>query len=139
MTTSRPVPVPDERSRPFWEAAADHRLVLGKCGRCGKFTHPPGVVCPNCQHTDPRFEFEPVRETGVVRSWTVVHQSFLPGFDADVPFVLADVEIDDADGVRLIGRLVDGPSAALHAGATVTVAWEDFAPDVSVVAFALRP
>ena len=29
--TSRPVPVPDERSREFWAAAAEHSLVLARC------------------------------------------------------------------------------------------------------------
>ena len=40
-----------------------------------------------------------------------MRQSFLPGFEADVPFVLVDVELDDAPDVRLIGRLLDGPDA----------------------------
>ena len=70
----------------------------------------------------------------------MVHQSFLPGFDADVPFVLVDVRLDGDDDVRLIGRLVDGPGAALGAGDRVTVVFEDVAPGTAVPAFALaRP
>ena len=40
-----------------------------------------------------------------------MRQSFLPGFD--VPFVLVDVELPAQEDLRLIGRLVDGPDAAL--------------------------
>ena len=87
------MPVPDEQSAPYWQAAAEHVLrrgaVLGV-----RSAHPsPGLVCPHCGSTEPEFDFTPVRGRGVGRSWTVVRQSFLPGFDGDVPFVLVDVEL----------------------------------------------
>jgi uncharacterized protein len=91
--TGRPVPVPDEVSAPFWSAAAEHVLTVARCRRCGAFTVPPDVVCPHCHSADPAFEFTPVSGRGAVRSWTVVRQAFLPGFDADLPFVLVDVEL----------------------------------------------
>ena len=40
-----------------------------------------------------------------------MRQSFLPGFDDDVPFVLVDVELDEQADLRMIGRLLDGPDA----------------------------
>jgi uncharacterized protein len=66
----------------------------------------------------------------------VVRQSFLPGLD-DVPFVLVDVELSAQPDLRLIGRLLDGPEAALRLGASVRLAFEDVAPDVAVPAFEL--
>ncbi len=135
--TSRPVPVPDERSREFWAAAAEHSLVLARCARCATFSHPPDVVCPHCGSSDPAFEFTLVDGSGTVRSWTVMRQSFLPGFD--VPFVLVDVELSVQADLRLIGRLLDGPDAPLRLGAPVRVAFEDVAPGVAVPAFALSP
>jgi uncharacterized OB-fold protein len=129
------VPVPDELSRPFWEAAAEHRLVLARCGRCRKRTHPPDIVCPNCHHTDPQFTFEPASHDGTVCSWTVMHQSFLPGFQDLVPFVLIDVRVHDADDVRLIGRLLDASDDRLRLGARVRVEFEDLADGVAVPAF----
>ncbi|MGA8724797.1 MAG: OB-fold domain-containing protein [Acidimicrobiales bacterium] len=133
----RPVPVPDQQSEPFWRAAADHVLVLARCAQCQATCHPPEGVCPHCGTTDPAFEFEPVGGSGTVRSWTVIRESFLPGFDEDLPFVLVDVELEDPTGVRMIGRLVDGPDASLQSGAAVRVAFEDLAPGVAVPAFAL--
>ena len=137
MSEARPVPVPDELSRRYWDAAAEHVLALARCARCRRFAHPPEPVCPNCHRTDPEFTFEPVSGNGTVRSWTVMRQSFLPGFDGDVPFVLVDVALDESDDVRLIGRLLDGPDAALQVGARVSAAFEDLAPGVSVPAFEL--
>ncbi len=130
------MPVPDERSQEFWAATAAHTLALARCARCAKLTHPPDAVCPHCGSTDPAFEFAPVGGGGSVRSWTVMRQSFLPGFD--VPFVLVDVELSAQADLRLIGRLVDGPDAPLRLGAPVRVVFEDVAPGVAVPAFALE-
>lgn len=135
--SARPLPVPDESSSPFWSAAADHVLTVARCARCGKFSMPPGVACPHCHATDPGFAFTPVSGRGVVRSWTVVRQAFLPGFDADLPFVLVDVELAEQAELRLIGRLLDGADADLHMGDPVTVGFEDLAPGVAVPAFEL--
>jgi uncharacterized protein len=134
---ARPVPVPDDRSAPFWTAAAAHVLTVARCSRCRRYTHPPDVVCPHCGSPDPAFVFEPVSGQGAVRSWTVVRQSFLPGFDDDLPFVLVDVELVEQADLRLIGRLLDGPAAPLALGAAVRVAFEDIAEGVAVPAFAL--
>lgn len=65
-----------------------------------------------------------------------MHSSFLPGFE--VPFVLVDVELTVQEELRLIGRLVDGPTAPLRLGAPVRVVFEDLAPGVAVPAFALE-
>ena len=133
----RPVPVPDEGSGPFWEAASRHVLTLARCSRCRAFTHPPDVVCPNCGSSEPDFAFVEVSGSGTVRSWTVMRQSFLPGFDEDVPFVLVDVELGAPAGIRLVGRLLDGPDVPLQAGDRVRLDFEDIASGVSVPAFAL--
>ena len=134
--TSRPVPVPDEMSREFWAAAAAHRLELARCSHCAELSHPPDTVCPHCGSTDPAFTFVPVDGSGAIRSWTVMRQSFLPGFD--VPFVLVDVELFAQEELRLIGRLIDGPDVALRPGAPVHLVFEDLAPGVAVPAFELE-
>ena len=117
----RPVPVPDEQSEPFWAAAARGELVLARCDACRRLAHPPEPVCPHCFEGTPTFER--VEPRGVVRSWTVVRQSFLPGFDDVLPLVLVDVDL--GDDVRLIGRLVDGEPAL---GADVHVVFDDGVP-----------
>ncbi|MFC5752437.1 Zn-ribbon domain-containing OB-fold protein [Actinomadura rugatobispora] len=133
----RPVPAPDELSAPFWEAAARHVLTVARCSRCAAFTLPPDQTCPHCHSTDPEFAFEPVSGRGTVRSWTVMRQSFLPGFADDLPFVLVDVELAEQEGLRVIGRLLDGPGAPVRVGASVEAAFEDVAPGVAVPAFVL--
>jgi uncharacterized protein len=135
--TGRPLPVPDAVSASFWSAAAEHVLTVARCGQCGQFTMPPDVVCPHCHASDPRFEFTPVSGRGTVRSWTVVRQALLPGFDDDLPFVLVDVELIEQADLRLIGRLLDGVGANLQVDDAVVVGFEDLAPGVAVPAFEL--
>ena len=139
MTSQRPVPVPDELSAPYWSAAADHELVLARCSRCGQLTHPPDVICPLCHHPDPAYSFEPVSGVGTIRSWIVLRQSFLPGFEELLPFVLVDVELSAEPDIRLIGRLLEGADAALTIGSRVQVAFEQIDHGASVPAFELVP
>lgn len=132
MTSHRVLPVPDETSSPYWDAASRHVLTAARCGQCGVFAMPPDVVCTACGSTNPRYEFTPVSGLGVVRAWVVVRQSFLPGFE--VPFVLVDVELAEQPELRLIGRLLDGEPTR---GATVRAAFEDLADGISVPAWEL--
>jgi uncharacterized protein len=101
-------------------------------------THPPTQVCPHCHHPDPAFSYEPVAGSGTVRSWVVLRQSFLPGFDDQLPLVLVDVSLDEDPDVRLIGRLLEGPDEALARGSRVSVEFEDLAPNIAVPAFRLE-
>ena len=132
--------MPDEASAPFWEAAADGVLVLPAARAASRSPTRPTPVCPHCHHTDPRVRVRAGRAVAAsIRSWTVVRQSFLPGFDDDLPFVLVDVALDGrSDDLRLIGRLLDGPDAPLaRRRPRSTVAFEDLDDGVAVPAFAL--
>ncbi len=66
-----------------------------------------------------------------------MRQSFLPGFEG--PFVLVDVELQAQADLRMIGRLMDGPDAAINLGSAVSIVFEDIAPRMSVPAFTLSP
>jgi hypothetical protein len=66
-----------------------------------------------------------------------MRQSFLPGFDRDLPFLLVDVELVEQADLRIIGRLMDGPDVDLHLGASVQATFEKLGSDIAVPAFAL--
>jgi len=134
---SRPVPLPDALSAPYWEAAARHQFVLARCSACDTFSHPPDVTCPACHTPDPEFRFEPVSGRGTIRTWTVIRQSFLSGLE--IPFMLVDVQLDDHPHIRMLGRLLDGPEAEVAIGDPVSVAFDDVAQGVAVPAFRLEP
>jgi uncharacterized OB-fold protein len=137
MTAAKPLPVADEWSAGYWEAAARGELALPRCSVCTHFTMPPTMVCPACGTTDPRFVYEVVSRGGTIRSWTVVRDAFLPGFQDDLPYVLVDVELDAESELRMIGRLVDGPGAPLRIGGRVRVVLDTIADGVAVPSFIL--
>ena len=124
------MPVPDEQSAPFWAAAADTRsrsralLALRSSSATPRISRAPTVAPPI--RPSPSL---PSTGTAPIRSWTVVRQSFLPGFD-DVPFVLVDVELQCKADLRMIGRL--RRRSRRRAAAWVrrcSLVFEDIAPD----------
>lgn len=133
----KPVPVPDAVSEGFWREAAAHVLAIQRCAACSWYAYPPDVICVSCLSPERQFRYEPVSGRGRLRSWTVTHDAFLPGFRADAPYVVADVELDEQAGLRMMARLVDGPGAALAVGAPVEVVFEDVAEGMAVPQFRL--
>ena len=51
----RPLPVPTELSRPYWEAAREHRLLYARCDHCGRAQFPLEVACIHCRSTEVRW------------------------------------------------------------------------------------
>lgn len=134
-SASKPVPVPDERSAPFWAAAAEGRLVLQRCGHCGWLAYPPKGLCGGCHDLDPSFEFVEAPGSGKVSTWTVVRDAFLPGFVDEVPYVVADVSLDAHPEVRILARVVGVDPEQLHLGFAVDLDFESVADGVAVPFF----
>jgi uncharacterized OB-fold protein len=128
-----PMPAANAETVGWWEAAADHRLVVQRCTECGRTRHPPGPVCPRCRATSA--EWSELPGTGMVYTYTVVHQAFIPSLRDRVPYVVIAVELDGADGVRIVSNLVDAEPGAVSVGMPVEVAWEDMGPELAVPRF----
>lgn len=97
---AKPTPLPNEVSRPYWEAAAEGRLVLQRCADCNTVRNYPRLLCAVCYSE--AVNWLPASGSGVVHSWTVAHHAFHPAFAAELPYTL--VTIDLAEGVRALGR-----------------------------------
>lgn len=123
-TDGRPLPRPDDVSHFFWDAAAEHRLILQRCAACAKLQYPPEVCCIHCQSE----EFDTVEASGrgVLYSYSVVERPLHAGFVDALPYVVALVELDDQPGLRMITNLVDVPGGTpLQCGMPVEVVFED--------------
>jgi uncharacterized OB-fold protein len=124
---------PDEWTVPFWEAAAEHRLVVPRCTACGRYRFPPSPFCWNCQAQ----EVEWVEQSGhgTVYSYTVVWHPLLPEVAGAVPYVPAVVELPDTGGVRIVGNLVDVRPSEVRIGCDVELVWRDVREGTSVPTF----
>jgi len=133
----RPWPVPDDVTAPFWQAAADHRLVLPRCTGCDHWRWPVSLPCRHCG-ADP-VVWVPASGRGTVYSFIVDHRNLVPGFDG--AYVVAQVvpaEVDD-DSVRLTTNLPGCPPGDVRTGMPVVAVYESVRPDVTLVQFVPDP
>jgi uncharacterized OB-fold protein len=130
-----PVPAVSRDTLPWWEAAAQHRLVVQTCSGCGNQRHPPGPTCPACRSFAHRWT--PSSGRGSVYTYTVVRQAFMPALANAVPYVVAIVELEDA-AVRLFSNVVGIDPEKVRIGMPVEVVWDDVAPGVALPRFRPR-
>ncbi|MGW4727892.1 Zn-ribbon domain-containing OB-fold protein [Streptomyces shenzhenensis] len=117
-------PQADAFTRPYWDAAADGRLLLRRCAACGRAHHYPREFCPHCWSEDVGWERASGRAT--LYTWSVVHRNDLPPFGARTPYVAAVVDL--AEGPRMMTEVVDCAAGALRAGAELAVTFRDGVP-----------
>ena len=122
---TKPIPVADDFSSGFWDAAAQGRLVVQRCGSCGFLSYPPSLVCLRCRCDPPTAGWHEVSGRGHLKTWTVMRDSFLPGFDDELPFVIADIELAEQPGLRIVARLTDIELDDLELGMPLKVAFGD--------------
>ena len=126
-----PQPMADHESVAWWEAAAEHRLVVQRCTDCAHTRLPPAPVCPECRSDGA--DWHEVSGRGSLYTYTVVHRPIAA--DQEVPFVIAVVELEGAGGVRLISNVVDATPDELRVGMPLEVAWEDMSADLAIPRF----
>jgi uncharacterized OB-fold protein len=106
----------DADSQAWWEAVAQHRLLLPHCRSCDLTWFPPMPACPRCGSRETEL-CESIGK-GSVYSWVVVNRSLSPVFAGDTPYVIAAVDLEH--GARLLGRLLaSADNRHLRAGAPV--------------------
>lgn len=107
--TERPVTL-----QAFFEQAGKGRLTGIKCGGCGALAIPPKELCPECGART----WSPVTLSGdgAIASFTVIRVA-PRGHAGDAPYAIAAVRL--AEGVSLLGRVVDIPLDELAVGREV--------------------
>jgi uncharacterized OB-fold protein len=136
------LPSTSHLTRPFWDAAAEGRLLLPRCKACGRHFFRPEVACTHCFATD--WQWVEASGRGTLYSHSVVHRAPAPGFA--VPFVLAVVELEegpmmfsnlvgcDLGGVGGVGGVGDadalGALGAVRIGMALKVRFEQVAAAV---------
>jgi hypothetical protein len=103
-SAERPVPdVTDSELAPYWQGAAEGRLLVQRCQTCGTKRWPPRPACADCGglHTD----WVEVSGAGRVYSWTEVHRTRLDYFRSKLPYTVGIVELVDDPRLRMLGQL----------------------------------
>jgi uncharacterized OB-fold protein len=127
----RPLPVEDDDSYPYWQAAREHRLALPRCDDCGKICFPPRARCPAC--LSDRMTWDDMSGRGSVYSFCTVCVPVVRGVEP--PYVVAQVELEEQAGLRVIANILDCPPSDVRIGMAVEVCFEDLDDDIALPQF----
>ena len=105
----KPLPVITPENAPFWEGCRNGHLLLQRCTGCAAWRYPPASVCPRCGSLEVRWS--PVSRRGTIYSFVVYHRAFHPASAAEIPYVVALVDL--GEGVRMVMRVAKCPVASV--------------------------
>ena len=114
---AKPVPSPNDATAPFWSGCAQGVMRMRHCAACG----------------NAELGWKDCSGKGTVFSYTVVHRAPDPAFRADVPYVIAVVELEE--GARLMSNVIGCPPAEVSIGMKVNAVYETVAENVGVPKF----
>ena len=112
-----PGPIPNNVSRPFWDAASEGRFTLQRCDTCGAWIFYPRSHCPQCW--SPRLSWQEASGRGMVKSFSVIYRPGHPGWAAAAPYVVALIELEE--GPTMLSTLVDIAPDSVKVGMRVAV------------------
>jgi uncharacterized OB-fold protein len=131
MTPRYDLPSPDDYTRTWWDATTERRLLVVRCGSCGRAHYYPRPFCPRCGSEDVSWEEASGRAT--LYTWSVVHQNDLPPFRDKLPYVAAVVDLEE--GPRMMTNVVGADPAGLAMGMALVVEFEELADGFHIPVF----
>ena len=117
-----PTPVPDRDTEPFWAGCRERRLLVRRCGSCGRSHYPPVGHCPWCISED--LSWSQASGEGHVRSFVVFRHTFIPGLENELPYTILKVVLDDHPDATLYGRLRGPRQSEVEIDSPVELDWE---------------
>ena len=127
------LPTPTPETKPFWDAAREHRLALPWCLACGKPHFYPRGFCPHCFAW--HLEWRDASGRGAVHTFVITHKP-ARGYEDQVPYVIAVIELEE--GPRMLSNLrtAETPSPEnVRIGMPVEVVFDDVTAEVTLPRF----
>jgi uncharacterized OB-fold protein len=122
MTWRRPLPTQTPETKPFWDAANAGRFIVQQCRTCQKFQYPYRGLCCHCWAGELD---EREASTGAVFTHSTIYRNDTAGFEHDVPYVAAMVQLDDDRGGLMVQTNIIGCDPdSVHIGMPVEVTFE---------------
>lgn len=121
---ARPMPVKTPTSAPFWDALAEHRIVIQYSPSTQAYVFYPRVLAPRTLAAD--LEWREISGMGTLYSFTVARRPVGPHFADAVPQILGIVEWDE--GPRFSTEIVDVAPEELSVGMRLKPVFCDY-PD----------
>jgi uncharacterized OB-fold protein len=119
-----------EFHKPFWEGLKARKLQVQECQN-GHLRFIPTEICARCGSEE--WTWRQVSGRGKVYTYTVIHRGPIPAYQAEAPYVIAHVELDE--GPRIISNLINIDPKAVKIGMPVEVVFEDASEDWTLYKF----
>lgn len=120
MPAEKPLPKPTPGAEQYWESATREEFVLPHCRDCDQVFFYPRLWCPGCFSQN--LDWRQASGRGRVYSFSVVHQAPFPAYQADVPYVLAVIELEE--GPRMMANVLHCDPQEVRVGLAVEVTFE---------------
>ena len=117
----KPVPAVQPWTEEFWRASKKHRLLIQECQNCRSLIFYPRKYCPQCWSAD--LGWREASGKAKVYTFAVMRDQVEPKFMADLPYVLAMVDLQE--GVRMMTQIVQCEPAQVEIGMDVEVTFQD--------------
>ncbi len=131
ITRGLPLPQPSLDNLEFYEGTKRGLLLFQRCSDCGEWRHYPRPVCASCLSRS--YSWEPATGRGEVYTWTIVHGPTLPAFEAQLPYNVVDVLLEE--GIHFVSNVVDAEPSELRAGLPVQAVLVPASDDITLVKF----
>ena len=115
--------VPDELTKPHFDAANEGRLEIQNCSACNRLQNPPQPACSQCRSAD-NLEWKVMSGKGKIYNYGVVYDCPVRLLQEDQPFNLAVITLDDDPGIQMYSHLPGTPVDDVPVGAAVEVIFE---------------
>ena len=119
----RPIPIPDELTKPFWDAANEKKLVVQNCTACNTLHYPPKQKCDECSSTAP-LEWKEVEGRGHIEVYFVIRDSRIRGYRPAQPINFAVITLDEDPGINFLSNLPGTPVGEVPVGAAVELVFD---------------
>lgn len=107
MTRSLPWgPAADGHDQPYWDGLCRQELRLQRCADCQWWIWGPQQICPNCYGFN--LDWQQVEPVGRVYSWSRSWYPYIDELADRLPYVTVLVELDQAQGRRVLGMFSAG-------------------------------
>ena len=106
-------PQPNLETKAFWDAAAEGKLMIGKCTACRATCYYPRAMCPVC--FSDKTELQQASGKGTIYTYSVMRR-------APIPYAIAYVTL--AEGPTMMTNIVDCDLDKIRIGQAVRLVFK---------------
>jgi uncharacterized OB-fold protein len=116
---------------PFWTSLRDRKAAVQRCDDCGTFRYIPKERCSRCLSA--AATWAPISGRGEIYTYTVVHRAPTPAYQADAPYVIVHVTMEE--GFRMASNLRGTAPSDVRIGMPVRLSYDDVTAEWTLPVF----